>query len=229
MSRSKQWFDEYQGYARAKAYEVARKLPRHVDVEDLIQYGYIGLADARKRFDPGRGIKFLTFAHYRIRGAIFDGLRAMTHGQKSSVDAAVSHMEAMDDFVSHHVAPAGAAESAESLAGRLSAAIVSVGTLVLAARSGSVNEGSVEPIDEQSASDCAADEEQRARLREARRLLPKRQARVLEMIYEKHLSFTEVARRLDVNKATISREHARAIEALRDHLTPKGAPHATGA
>lgn len=54
---------------------VKRKLPAHVDVEDLIQYGWFGLNDAREKFDPERGIKFETYATPRIRGAMLDALR----------------------------------------------------------------------------------------------------------------------------------------------------------
>jgi RNA polymerase sigma factor FliA len=43
-------------------------------VEDLVGYGCIGLIEAAQRFDPSRNISFRTFAHWRIRGAIIDGI-----------------------------------------------------------------------------------------------------------------------------------------------------------
>jgi RNA polymerase sigma factor FliA len=46
------------------------------EVKELVQVGWLGLLEAVRRFDPGRGIKFSTFATYRIRGAILDYLRA---------------------------------------------------------------------------------------------------------------------------------------------------------
>jgi RNA polymerase sigma factor for flagellar operon FliA len=49
-----------------------------LELEDLVQFGYVGLLEARERFDPGRGTDFRWFAHRRIRGAMLDGLRAMT-------------------------------------------------------------------------------------------------------------------------------------------------------
>src|SRR5512142_2648950 len=48
-----------------------------MDLDDLIAYGNIGLFEAAERFDPKVNANFLTFAHYRIKGAIFDGLRKM--------------------------------------------------------------------------------------------------------------------------------------------------------
>ena len=48
-----------------------------LEMDELIAYGQIGLLEAAERFDPKVGANFLTFAHYRIKGAIFDGLRKM--------------------------------------------------------------------------------------------------------------------------------------------------------
>lgn len=54
------------------------RLPRDaaVQFEDLVSWGAIGLLEAFDRFDAARGIRFSTFAEYRIRGAIFDALRS---------------------------------------------------------------------------------------------------------------------------------------------------------
>ena len=48
-----------------------------IDFDDLVEYGVIGLLEAADRFDPSIGANFMTFAYYRIRGAIYDGLRGM--------------------------------------------------------------------------------------------------------------------------------------------------------
>jgi len=53
------------------------RLPSEVDVEDLMSAGLFGLMDAIDAFDLERGVKFETFCSQRIRGAIFDELRAM--------------------------------------------------------------------------------------------------------------------------------------------------------
>ena len=52
-------------------------LPSHVDEQDLVSYGLLGLIGAIERFDPDREIKFETFAMARIRGAIIDELRSL--------------------------------------------------------------------------------------------------------------------------------------------------------
>ena len=53
-------------------------LPAHINKEDLVQAGVLGLLEALKRFDPARGVKFETYASLRIRGAMLDELRSLS-------------------------------------------------------------------------------------------------------------------------------------------------------
>ena len=53
-------------------------MPPYLELDDLIAYGQVGLAEAARDFDPSRGIQFSTYAYYRVRGAIYDGLSKMT-------------------------------------------------------------------------------------------------------------------------------------------------------
>ncbi len=59
------------------ASRIAIRLPPHIDLNDLINAGVIGLIDAIEKFDASKQIKFKTYAEFRIRGAILDELRAM--------------------------------------------------------------------------------------------------------------------------------------------------------
>ncbi|GAB6098873.1 RNA polymerase sigma factor WhiG [Halanaerocella petrolearia] len=52
-------------------------IPDKFNFEDLVNYGVLGLIDAMDRFDPSRGIKFSTYAHPRVKGAIYDELRKL--------------------------------------------------------------------------------------------------------------------------------------------------------
>lgn len=54
---------------------IASHLPKTVNKDDLKSFGLMGLYDALKKFDPSRDLKFDTYASFRIRGAIIDGLR----------------------------------------------------------------------------------------------------------------------------------------------------------
>lgn len=61
---------------RGEAHKIARLLPDGaVELDDLVGHGHLGLIEARRRYDPTRGVNFELFARHRIRGAIFDGLR----------------------------------------------------------------------------------------------------------------------------------------------------------
>ena len=64
-------------YVRAIAARVKEHLPRDIEFDDLVAYGTQGLLEAADRFDGKHGATFTTFAYYRVRGAIFDGLRRM--------------------------------------------------------------------------------------------------------------------------------------------------------
>src|SRR5690349_24371170 len=62
-------------FVEALARRMAASMPNSIDIGDLVQDGVLGLIDAARRFDEGRGIKFETFAERRIRGAMIDALR----------------------------------------------------------------------------------------------------------------------------------------------------------
>lgn len=67
---------DYLPLVRHIANRVHERLPSHVDIDDLVSVGVIGLLDAIDKYDPGRQNKFKTYAEFRIRGAILDELRS---------------------------------------------------------------------------------------------------------------------------------------------------------
>ena len=70
--------DECQGLVHSLAKQIHRKLPPHISIEDLTGYGQLGLVEAAAEFDDSRGSRFSTYAYYRVRGAIYDGLSKMS-------------------------------------------------------------------------------------------------------------------------------------------------------
>src|SRR5437867_9441496 len=62
---------------------VAVTLPRNVDHEDLYSAGVLGLLDAHAKFDLSKGVKFETYAVWRIKGAVLDQLRALDWASRS--------------------------------------------------------------------------------------------------------------------------------------------------
>ncbi len=69
--------EHYLHLVKSTAERMHMRLPGEVDVEDLMSAGLFGLMDAIDAFDLERGVKFETYCTQRIRGAIFDELRAM--------------------------------------------------------------------------------------------------------------------------------------------------------
>jgi len=65
----------YFNLVQAIANRIKRRLPAHVDVEDLVQTGMIGLLEASSRYDASRAVDFSSYANSRITGAILDELR----------------------------------------------------------------------------------------------------------------------------------------------------------
>ncbi len=65
------------------AQRISTKLPSHVELNDLVSAGVLGLLDAIEKFDPSRGVKFKTYAELRIKGAILDSLRNLDWAPRS--------------------------------------------------------------------------------------------------------------------------------------------------
>src|SRR6516225_10210281 len=57
--------------------KISVNLPSHVEINDLVNEGILGLIDAITKYDDSRGVKFETYATTRISGSILDALRAM--------------------------------------------------------------------------------------------------------------------------------------------------------
>jgi RNA polymerase sigma factor for flagellar operon FliA len=58
------------------------RLPQHVELDDLVSAGVIGLMDAMKKYDPAKNVQFKSYAQFRIRGAILDSLRELDWGPR---------------------------------------------------------------------------------------------------------------------------------------------------
>ena len=107
--------ERYYDIVRYTAERMHMRLPNEVEVEDLMSAGLFGLMDAIDAFDTERGVKFETYCGTRIKGAIFDELRAMdwvprlVRARSSKVDQARRELEmgsgrkATDDEISAHM------------------------------------------------------------------------------------------------------------------------------
>jgi RNA polymerase sigma factor FliA len=66
-------------YIAARIHE---RLPQHVEIEDLVSAGVIGLLEASRNFDASKNVQFKTYAKFRIHGAIHDSLRETDWGSR---------------------------------------------------------------------------------------------------------------------------------------------------
>jgi RNA polymerase sigma factor for flagellar operon FliA len=64
------------------ARRIHERLPQHVEIEDLVHAGVIGLIDAVGKYNPRKNASLRSFAAFRIRGAILDSLRAQDWGSR---------------------------------------------------------------------------------------------------------------------------------------------------
>jgi RNA polymerase sigma factor for flagellar operon FliA len=68
---------EHLPIVRFLARRIHERLPQHVEIEDLVSAGVVGLLDAFAKFDPAKKVQFRSYAQFRIRGAILDSLRTL--------------------------------------------------------------------------------------------------------------------------------------------------------
>jgi RNA polymerase sigma factor for flagellar operon FliA len=62
---------------RYLARRIHERLPQHVEIDDLVSAGVVGLIDAFSKFDHTKKVQFKSYAQFRIRGAILDSLRTL--------------------------------------------------------------------------------------------------------------------------------------------------------
>ena len=207
---------QHQDYVRSLARGISKKLPKHVDFEDLVSLGNIGLAEAAKQYEPGRGVAFTTFAYYRVRGAIFDGLRQMS-GLPPSVRKKLAALSGENEVAEITAETADVSNDPEFLAKQFRTAVGRLGAVFLLAGS-SEEDRENDPTDGRSAADDAEEREDLSQLAESLKKLPEEQAALIRMLYFEHKSMTEVGTLLNKNKSTICRRHADALDALRNAM-----------
>lgn len=209
---------EQQPYVRALARNIAKSLPAHADYEELVAYGQLGLVEAAKQFDPSRGVSFTTFAHYRIRGAIFDGLRKMTW-LPPAARRQVSEQGNANDVLESTAAAVNASDDPEFLAKQFNQAVDRLGAVYLLSSLRDTQTPREDPADPRPAPAHTSEyAESSSRLRLAIDALPAEHAQLIRMLYLEGKSMSEVGAALRKNKSTVSRRHAEAVERLRDLL-----------
>lgn len=208
---------------------VGAGLPASVDPADLVSSGVLGLIDAIERFDPQRGAKFETFATPRIRGAIYDGLRALDWVPRSvrsrarEVERAIAELETMhgraptDDEVAEHLHI-----DRNRLDQWLSSiASTTVGPLERALDAGlepRALSGEVPMVP----STVVEERELRNAMRAEIDKLPQREKLVLSLYYDVGLTLAQISRVLGVSESRVPQLHSKSVLHLRARLSAAG-------
>ena len=87
----------YSPIVKYSAGRMVARMPPHVELADLVSYGFDGPIDAVERFDPALGIKFESLAGMRIRGAIYDELRSLD--LRGCIADAIEHLPERERIV----------------------------------------------------------------------------------------------------------------------------------
>ncbi len=209
--------EQYTPYVRSIAGKVKKTVAKEIDFDDLVEYGMIGLLEAADRYDPKHGANFMTFAYYRIRGAIYDGLRGM--GWMSRSEYARARFE---ERANEYLAEVAQAEEAgeeipenpfEMAVQDLASAVQGLAAVYLTSLDGA--EGlQIEDDKNTGQEESLGLSEARVMVRDTIQKLNEQERQLLEMYYYKEMSLQEVGEQLGLSKSWTSRLHARVIEKL---------------
>jgi RNA polymerase sigma factor for flagellar operon FliA len=209
--------EQYLPYVRSIAGKIKKSVAKEIDFEDLAEYGMIGLFEAADRYDPEYGANFMTFAYYRIRGAIYDGLRGMGWMSRSEY-AKARFEERANEYLQEVAAAQEAGETPpanpfETAVQDLASAVQGLAAVYITTLDGT--EG-LQIKDEQTAlpEEALGLEQARTLVRETIRKLSDQERQLLEMYYYKEMSLQDVGEKLGLSKSWTSRLHARVIDKL---------------
>lgn len=210
--------ERYRPYVYSIVKQVLQSFPVKVDYEELVSYGIIGLLEAADRYDPRRKVSFVTFSYYRIKGSIFDGLRQMGILTRTPNDAWARREAVLNDL-----AQTAADDETENVSATIDDEIQTVKKFV-----DSLIPAYLLSLSEEKTPDVADSRELPSEIVEFRETvslvrqtindLPEKEKHIIESLYFKHLSTTELARQMGVNKSWVSRLHSKAIDRLRQRL-----------
>jgi RNA polymerase sigma factor for flagellar operon FliA len=216
---------EHLPIVRFLARRIHERLPQHVDMEDLVSAGVLGLMDAFTKFDPEKKVQFRSYAQFRIRGAILDSLRTLDWSPRDLRRKGRAVEEAIRSLTARFGRAATESEVAaemhlslaayQQLLGELKG--LDIGTLHIE-RSEDSSEEELAYIpnrpDEDPLFRCLRGE-MRQRLADAITELPERERLVMTLYYYEEMTMKEIGLTLGVVESRVSQIHASAVLHLR--------------
>ncbi len=199
------------------AHQLAVKLPSHIEIDDLIQVGLIGLLKAAEDWQRDSGAVFSTYATIRIRGAMLDELRSrdwLPRGVQRDLGRVASAIERAEQRL-------GAAPGEKDIAAELSMPVEEYRALaaeLACARIGQLDDDVDHPAEGSEPIDALLDGGQRGALVEAIKNLPEREGMMLSLYYSDGLNLKEIGLVLGVSESRVSQIHGQAVARLRAQL-----------
>jgi len=206
-------------------------LPAHVDENDLVSYGLLGLIGAIERYDPDRDIKFETYAIARIKGAIIDELRALDWVPRSvrsrarEIERAIAELEAKlgiaptDEQIAEKIGIT-IKELEDSLTDISRSSIAALDELWSVSGDGD-QVSLMDTIEDPSAPDPSGAldvGDLKDRIADAIASLPEREKLVIALYYYENLTLREIGEVLGVTESRISQLHTKAVLRLRSRM-----------
>lgn len=226
VNNREQLIDQCQGLVRSLALKIQKGLPRHIELDDLISYGQIGLAEAARDFDPSRGGQFTTFAYYRIRGSIYDGVSKMSWVNRSQYNK-LKYEQLAGDVLrldnEDQSAPPATLDDGLGWLKNITGALAIVYLSTHSARDDSGEGLDVEDCSTPLPQAAVIDRETHACLHRLIDELPAESQSLVRATYFEGLTLTEAGQRLGIGKAWASRLHAKALQRLARGLRLAGA------
>ncbi len=214
----------YFNLVQAIAYKIKRRLPAHVDVDDLVQTGMIGLLEASRRYDVSRQVDFSGYANARITGAILDELRKWDTCSRQDRKTA----REIENTKNNLQAATGGEPGREQIAASLGIGLAQYDRTLQRLESGkqpamqsrdhdteTSDEISNLPSKDENPYEICSKREDCSALRSYVKQLKPRYREVLELYYFKDLGLKQIGERLGVGEARVSQIHKQAIIDLR--------------
>jgi RNA polymerase sigma factor FliA len=222
---------EHLPLVKAIAVRVHENLPVHVDLDDLIHAGILGLFDAANKYNPEKQVVFSSYAKHRIKGAILDSLRQLDWASRDMRRRHKQVEAATRDLSSRLQRAPTEAEVAEKLGmdvDRWRTMMLDLRNVGLISASTRSNEGDDLPAPDfpsnpetQPDSICAR-EQLRSVLTVAMKTLPERYQKVVLLYYTNEMTMKEIGGVLGINESRVSQIHKSALEKMQTALQASG-------
>jgi len=217
--------DEGQPLVRSLASKISRNIPVRIELDDLVAYGQVGLAEAAREFKPDRGNRFTTYAYYRIRGAIYDGVSKMSWTSRARYNRLRYERMANETLrEENESAPLPDEPSLEDEARWLSGVAEKLAVVYLGTGCESEQGVAGAALEDPAAppATAVASREIQQKLRELVEALPPAEKRLIRTVYYEGATLQQAADRLRISKSWASRMHAKTLGTLATALRRLG-------